>query len=37
MTKKILATFLFALAMTVTAPVASADADMPGCYPCDTK
>jgi hypothetical protein len=34
MKKKILSAVLLALALTISAPVASADAPMPGCYPC---
>ena len=37
MIKRTVAAILFALALTAAAPVASADVDMPACYPCDTK
>jgi hypothetical protein len=35
MIKKTFAAVLLALALTAAAPVASADIDMPVCYPCD--
>ena len=37
MIKKAVFALLFALALTSVAPVASADIDLPSCYPCDTK
>lgn len=37
MLKKSIAILLFALAMVATAPVASADIDMPECFPCESK
>jgi hypothetical protein len=37
MIKRTIAAFLFALALTTAIPVASADVDLPSCYPCDTK
>jgi hypothetical protein len=37
MLKKTLTALLLALALTASAPVASADVDFPECYPCDTK
>jgi hypothetical protein len=37
MTKKLIAAILLAFAMTASAPIASADVDMPVCYPCDGK
>lgn len=37
MIKKAVFALLFALALTVSAPIASADVDFPECYPCDTK
>jgi hypothetical protein len=35
MIKKTFAAVLLAMALTAAAPVASADIDMPVCYPCD--
>ena len=35
MIKRTFAAILLALALTAAAPVASADIDMPVCYPCD--
>ena len=35
--KKVIAAVLFALALTASAPVASAEIDMPVCYPCRTR
>jgi hypothetical protein len=35
--KKAVFALLFALALTTVAPHASADVDIPECYPCDTK
>jgi hypothetical protein len=32
--KKIIAAVLFALTLTAYAPIASAEIDMPVCYPC---
>lgn len=37
MIKKAVFALLFALALTSVTPVASADVDLPSCYPCDTK
>jgi hypothetical protein len=37
MTKKILAAVLFALTLTASAPIASAEVEMPPCYPCATR
>jgi hypothetical protein len=38
MMKRTIAALLFALALTTALPVASADVDLPSCYPCeDTK
>jgi hypothetical protein len=35
MIKRTVAAILFALALTAAVPVASADVDLPSCYPCD--
>ena len=35
MINKIVAALLLALALTASAPVATADVDLPVCYPCD--
>ena len=37
MLKKTIAIVLFTLALVASSPVASADVDMPECYPCDIK
>ena len=37
MLKKTIALFVLALALVSTAPVASADVDIPECYPCGPK
>ena len=37
MIKKAVFALLFALALTSVTPLASADVDLPSCYPCDTK
>jgi hypothetical protein len=37
MIKRTVAAILFALVLTAAVPVASADIDIPECYPCDTK